>query len=141
MRTGYSLLDLTVALALMGMGSSLLLPAAHRQMERSAVLAAREALVAQVAQARREARIAGGAVLQMRRSGGRVWIEAGGQAPRDTLAIEERFGVRIVPGAASATVAFDALGIGRLASRSVTFLRGQERAAVTISAYGRVRRQ
>jgi Tfp pilus assembly protein FimT len=141
MRTGYSLLDLTVALALMGMGVGLLLPAAHRQMERSAVLAAREALVAELARARREARLAGGAVLQMRRSGGRVWIESGGQAPRDTLGLEERFGVRIEPGSASAAVAFDALGIGRLASRSVTFLRGEERAAVTISAYGRVRRQ
>jgi type II secretory pathway pseudopilin PulG len=140
MRSGYSLLDLTVALTLMGLGVSVLVPAARKQQDRVAVLAAREAVVAHIARARREARASGGAVVHLRRAGSRVWLEAG-TAARDTLALEERFGVRMEPGAASATIAFDALGVGRLASRSLAFSRGEARAAVTVSAYGRVRRR
>jgi type II secretory pathway pseudopilin PulG len=140
MRTGHSVLDLSVALALIGVGVSALLPAARRQLDRSAVLSAREAAVAQVARARREARLSGGATLQLRREGGRIWIETAGEAG-DTLALEARFGVRLEPGGASASVAFDALGIGRLANRTLLFVRGEARTTVTISAYGRVRRQ
>jgi type II secretory pathway pseudopilin PulG len=140
MRSGYSLLDLTVALALMGLGVSVLVPTARRQADRSAVLAAREAVVAELARARRESRLAGGAVLQLRRAGSLLWVEAG-QAPRDTLALEERFGVRMEPGAASGSLAFDALGIGRLANRTLAFTRGDASARLVVSAYGRVRRQ
>jgi hypothetical protein len=140
MRSGHSLLDLTVALTLMGIGVGALVPAARLQWERMAVLAAREAVVAQIARARREARLSGGAVVHLRREGGRVWIEAGNPA-RDTLAVEERFGVRMEPGGSSAQLSFDALGIGRLANRSITLARGEARAALTVSAYGRVRRR
>ena len=41
----------------------------------------------------------------------------------------------------AAAIAFDALGVGRLANRSVALVRGDARATVTISAYGRVRRR
>ena len=140
MRSGYSLLDLTVALTLMGMGLGVLLPAARMQQDRMAVLAAREAVIAQIARARREARASGGAVVQLRRVGSRVWIEAGVVAA-DTLGLEDRFGVRMESGAAAATIAFDALGVGRLASRTLVFSRGAAHAGVTVSAYGRVRRQ
>jgi type II secretory pathway pseudopilin PulG len=140
MRSGYSLLDLSVAVTLVGMGVSVLVPAARRQLDRNAVLSAREAVVARVARARREARLAGGASVQLRQAGSRIWVDTG-EPVRDTLALEERFGVRMDPGAASAAVAFDALGIGRLANRTLVFTRGDARAGLTISAYGRVRRQ
>jgi type II secretory pathway pseudopilin PulG len=140
MRSGYSLVDLTVALALITAGVSVLLPTARRQADRSAVLAAREAVVAELARARRESRLSGGAVLQIRRAGSRLWVEAG-VPPRDTLALEERFGVHMEPGAASAALAFDALGIGRLANRTLAFARGDASARLVVSAYGRVRRQ
>jgi type II secretory pathway pseudopilin PulG len=140
MRSGYSLLDLTVALGLMGMGASILVPSARRHVDRNAVLAAREAVIAELARARRESRLSGGAVLQLRRAGSLLWIEAA-DLPRDTLALEERYGVRMDPGATSAAVAFDALGIGRLANRTLTFTRRDASARVVVSAYGRVRRQ
>jgi hypothetical protein len=140
MRFGHSLLDLAVAMTLMGVGVGVLIPAARLQQDRIAVLSAREALIAKVARARREARASGGAAVQLRRAGGRVWVEAQGPV-RDTLALEERFGVRLELGAESAAIAFDALGVGRLANRSLALVRGDARATVTISAYGRVRRR
>jgi type II secretory pathway pseudopilin PulG len=140
MRSGYSLVDLTVALSLMGIGVSILVPTARRQVDRNAVLAAREAVIAELALARRESRLSGGAVLQVRRAGGVLWVEAE-VPPRDTLRLEERYGVRLEPGAASASLAFDALGIGRLANRTFAFSRGDASAQLVVSAYGRVRRQ
>jgi len=139
MRSGFSLIELSVVLALMGLGVATLLPAARRQTDRMAVLGAREAVVAQLSRTRSEARMSGGASLRIEREGGRLWIESPGPA-RDTLHLERDHGVGLELGVASATVSFDALGIGRLANRSLTVVRGTARAGLSISAYGRVRR-
>jgi prepilin-type N-terminal cleavage/methylation domain-containing protein len=139
MKSGFTLLELCVVLALLGLGLSLLVPRATRQLDRAAVLAAREATVAQIARARREARVSGGATLQLRRSGSRLWVESAVPI-RDTLRLEARFGVRLVLSTESQSLPFDALGIGRLTSRTLSFSRGRERAALAVSAYGRVRR-
>jgi prepilin-type N-terminal cleavage/methylation domain-containing protein len=139
MRSGFSLLELSVVLTLLGVGLSVGLPSARRQMDRMAVLAAREATVGHIGRARREARLAGGARLELRRDGARLWIESGGVA-RDTLALESLFGVRLELGGSAASVSFDALGLGRVASRSLWFARGSARAGLIISSYGRVRR-
>jgi type II secretory pathway pseudopilin PulG len=140
MRSGTSLLELSVALALFALGLGLLVPAARRQIDRMAVLAAREAVVARIGRAAREARLAGGAALELRRDGSRLWIDAAGQPP-DTLELEERYGARLELAGPSATIAFDALGIGRLANRTLAVVRGAERAELTVSAYGRIRRR
>jgi prepilin-type N-terminal cleavage/methylation domain-containing protein len=140
MRSGFSIVELCVALTLLGIGLSVALPSARRQMDRMAVLAAREATVAHIERARREARLAGGSRLELRRDRSRLWIESGGST-RDTLELESRFGVRLEISPASATIPFDALGLGRLASRSLSFVRGSARAALIVSSYGRVRRQ
>jgi type II secretory pathway pseudopilin PulG len=140
MRSGFSILELCVALTLLGVGLSVSLPGARRQMDRMAVLAAREATVAHIERARREARVAGGAQLELRRDGSRLWIVSGGLA-RDTLQLEARFGVRLEVSPASASLPFDALGLGRVASRSLGFVRGGARAGLVVSSYGRIRRQ
>jgi prepilin-type N-terminal cleavage/methylation domain-containing protein len=139
MRRGFTVIELTVALLLMAATLSALLPAARRQRDRMAVVAAREALVAMLARTRRDARLAGGATLLVRREPGTAWIETTG-APRDTLELAEEFGVRLELSSAEVRLAFDALGIGRLASRSLVLARGEESAGVAVSAYGRVRR-
>ena len=105
-----------------------------------AVLAAREAAVAHIGRTRREARLSGGARLELRRDRARLWIESGG-TPRDTLALESRFGVHMELGGGAASLSFDALGLGRVASRSLWFVRGTARAGLIVSSYGRVRRQ
>jgi prepilin-type N-terminal cleavage/methylation domain-containing protein len=140
MRSGFTVLELCVVLVLMGIGLSVLLPQATRQRDRMAVLSAREATVGHLARTRREARLSGGASLAVRRSGGFLWIESGGFA-RDTLKLEQTYGVRMEVSAATATIPFDALGVGRVASRSFVFTRGDARAGLVVSAYGRVRRQ
>ena len=140
MKSGFTIIELCVVLVLMGIGASVLLPQARRQRDRMAVLAAREATVGHIARTRREARLSGGASLAVRGSGGVLWIESGGVS-RDTLEIEEDFGVDMEVAAATATIPFDALGVGRVASRSFVFTRGDARAGLVVSAYGRVRRQ
>jgi prepilin-type N-terminal cleavage/methylation domain-containing protein len=140
MRSGFSIVELCVALTLLGIGLSVSLPAARRQVDRMAVLAAREATVAHIERARREARLSGGARLELRRDRSRLWIESSGRSG-DTLELESRFRVRMEVSPASASIPFDALGLGRLASRSVGFVRGNARAGLIVSSYGRVRRQ
>jgi len=139
MRSGFSLIELSVVLALIGLGVATLLPAARRQTDRMAVLAAREAVVSQLSRTRSEARMSGGASLRIEREGGRLWIESSSPA-RDTVHLERDHGVSLELGVASTTLSFDALGIGRLANRSLSLVRGTARASLSISAYGRVRR-
>ena len=139
MRYGLTVIELCVVLLLMGTALSALAPAARRQRDRMAVVSAREATVALVARARREARLGGGAALLVEREGGRLWVES--TAPsRDTLALEERFGVRLELSSARARLPFDAMGVGRLASRSLRFARGEASSGLSVSAYGRIRR-
>ncbi len=136
---GFTLIELTVVVLLVALGVSALVPAARRQGDRLAVISAREATVALVSRARREALLAGGAALHLRRDDGLVWLQ-GSEPARDTLDLPDRFGVRLDMSVREARLAFDALGIGRVASRSLAFARGDARAGVAVSAYGRVRR-
>ena len=55
MRRGFSMLELVIALTLITLGVSLLLPAARRVDERLSVVAAREELVALIVRARGQA--------------------------------------------------------------------------------------
>jgi prepilin-type N-terminal cleavage/methylation domain-containing protein len=137
---GFTLLETLFVLLLITLGLGLSLPAARRQADRMAVIAARESVVGLIALARREARASGGASLQLRRDGGRMWVESS-HPPGDTLSVESSYGVRVELASASVAMPFDALGIGRLANRTLTFTRGAARTVLTISAYGRVRRQ
>jgi prepilin-type N-terminal cleavage/methylation domain-containing protein len=139
MRRGFTLIELTVVLLLMATTLSALLPAARRQRDRMAVVSAREAWISRLARTRREARLAGGATLHVERDRALVWIEVDGEA-MDTLDLGDRFGVSVGPSSGEVLLSFDALGIGRLANRSLVFARGDAQAGVAVSAYGRVRR-
>jgi hypothetical protein len=59
------------------------------------------------------------------------------------VALGTEFGVTLSLGGAATEVdlAYDALGLGRLASQTITFRRGSAAAALVVSGYGRVRRQ
>ena len=83
MRSGFTFLELCLTLALLGTAVAVMLPAAQRQRDRMAVLSAREATVALVERTRREARLAGGAALHLRRERSRPRVEAQ-RAPAET---------------------------------------------------------
>lgn len=135
---GHTLLELTVVLALLGAAGAALLPAARRQADRAAVTGAREAVAALVARTRAEAMALGGASLHLRESDAVAWIQAGDSLVT-TLGLGDEFGVTLELGGTGdeAELAFDAMGLGRRASRSVRLLRDEAETRLVIAAYGR----
>jgi prepilin-type N-terminal cleavage/methylation domain-containing protein len=142
MSRGFTVLELIVVLSLVGVVSAAGWGAARRWVDRFAVVGAREAVVGFVTRARLRAVQSGGASVVLYEAPSRMVLVAGG-IRTDSLDTQATFGVRLeLSGSgSSATVAFDALGIGRLANRRVTLTRGRETAAVVISSYGRITRR
>ncbi|HUG41475.1 MAG TPA: hypothetical protein VMM12_13390 [Longimicrobiales bacterium] len=138
-RTGTSFLELIVVLALLGVLLGLTAPATLRWRDGLAVRAARDDLAAAFALARASAAASGGAVLVLDSGAAVFWVAAGGSEGRATD-LAALYGVRIDGSGARIEFAYDALGIGRLASRTLRLRRGDAEAGLTVSAYGRVRR-
>jgi prepilin-type N-terminal cleavage/methylation domain-containing protein len=136
MRTGHTLLELLVAMALVGLAGTAVLPAARRAADRAAVSGAREALAGLVARTRTEAMTSGGASLRARAADATVWVEVG-DSVLGLRGLGEEFGVTLDVGAAEAELDFDALGLGRRASRTLIVRRGLAEARLVVAAYGR----
>lgn len=136
---GYTLVEAVAVLALIGVGASTLLPTARRWRDLTAVTGAREQLVATLVEARSLASVAGGAVVWLHTSPARAEVVAEGSPVRvDLLPTDVAL---FLGGRDSVALPFDALGIGRLTSRTVTLSRGSASTSVVISSYGRVRRR
>jgi prepilin-type N-terminal cleavage/methylation domain-containing protein len=137
MRSGFTLPEVVLVLALTGIAGTALLPSARAASDRLAVTAAREAVAALVARPRTEAMVHGGAALRLSAASGRGWVEAGDSIVEVRL-LSEEFGVTVDLGAAAeAELVFDALGLGRRASRTVVLRRGEAESRVVVAAYGR----
>jgi Tfp pilus assembly protein FimT len=142
MRNGTTLLELALALCILG----ILLGAAAAPLDRGldalATRAARDELAAAMRTTRVTARARGGATLVLDPGAATFTLRtAAGDTLRGPVDLAARHGVSMaVSGAGRAvTVAYDGLGIGRMANRSVRLRRGGAEAGLTISAYGRVR--
>lgn len=136
------MLELVAALALLGLGVAELLPLARRQMDRMAVVAAREAVVGLFHRARMEAVARGGATLLLCAEPPRAELRVGDEVlDAEDLEGEYRVSLRLSRDRASRSLTFDALGLGRVASQSLAFRRGGEERRLLISSYGRVRRE
>src|SRR5262245_13633937 len=122
MRSGFTLLELIVVLALIAITSAAIVPAAARTADRAAVVGAREVVAEMVARTRTEAMTLGVARLRARAADGVIWVES-----RDSVialrSLADEFGVTLELGATDAELAFDALGIGRRASRTFVLRR------------------
>jgi Tfp pilus assembly protein FimT len=142
MKRGTTLVELAAVLFLLAAVLSLLLPAAARARDRMAVVGAREEVVALLARARGEALTRGGAVLAVERGGSTIRVEAGGVV-RAEVDLGRRYGVllELSGSGGEARLSFDALGIGRAASKTFRFQRERASASVVVSAYGRVVRR
>lgn len=142
MRPGYTLVELAFVVLLLGMTGLMVLPSVHRLGDRMAVVGAREAVAGLFAEARIDALQLGGATVRIRSGPWRAWAEAGDSVlGRVDLARDFSVSVSIGRGGSSADVHYDALGMGQVASETLTFLRGDERTELVISGYGRVRRR
>jgi len=139
---GHTLVELTFVLLLVGAAVSSVAPTARRARDRAAVVGAREALVGLLARARQAAIEAGGAEVRIAAGPASAEATAGGAVLR-RVDLASEFGVTLSlgGGAGEVELAYDALGLGRLASQTVVVRRGGASASLVVSSYGRVRRE
>jgi Tfp pilus assembly protein FimT len=141
-RPGYSIIELVFTLSVVGVLAGISVPAAVATRDRLLVRGARDALSGELARTRAAAIERGGAALEIDAAAGVLRIlAADGDTIGDPLHLARTHGVRVEVGGTPtvAVVRFDALGIGRLASRTVVLRRGGAEARIAISAYGRWR--
>ena len=141
MRNGFTLLELLVVLVLAGILADLGLRPALRQLDRWAVLSAREEVASLVAIARVRAVGTVGATLALDEVTGSVEVHSA-VWPDTIVRFGERHGValEIVGSAQTVMLRFNALGLGQVASRRLRFVRGKASADLVLSSHGRLRR-
>lgn len=138
--TGYTLIELIVVTAVLGVLLTIALPPTVRWRDGVAVRAARDELAAGLSWTRWAAAAHGGASLVLDPAQGRFWTRAAG---RDWHGVDltGRYGVRIDPGPGGLMVFhYDGLGLGRFGNHTVRIRRGHSEAGITVSSYGRFRR-
>jgi prepilin-type N-terminal cleavage/methylation domain-containing protein len=142
MRNGFTLLELLVLLVLAGILADLGVRPARRQLDRWAVLSAREEVASLVAIARVRAVGTVGATLSVDEDSGAVEVHSA-VWPDTIVRIRERHGVEleIVGSARTLALRFNALGLGEVASRRLRFMRGDASTDLVLSSHGRLRRQ
>lgn len=139
---GHTLVELLFVLFLTGVTAASVAPAARRQRDRALVVGAREAVVGLLAEARLAAVESGSASVRITVGTAKAEAIARG-IPLRTAALGAEFGVTVALSGAATDVelAYDGLGLGRMASQTITFRRGRETAELVVSGYGRVRRR
>lgn len=142
MRRGHTLFELCAALLLAALVVSATLPLVRDARDRMAVVAAREAVAGLAAEARAAALAHGGAEVRVAAGPWRGWVQVG-DSVASTVALEEELGVTVglSRDRRATSLAYDALGLGRVASETLRFRRGGQVAALVVSGYGRVRRE
>jgi type II secretory pathway pseudopilin PulG len=139
---GHTLVELLFVLTLLTVSAASFAPAARRQRDRALVAGAREAVVGLFAEARMAALEHGGARVRIDTELPVAEVTSSGALLR-RVALGVEFGVVVGLGGTSTEVemTYDALGLGRVASQTITLRRGLETAEVVVSSYGRVRRR
>lgn len=138
---GHTLIETIVVLAILAGLLSIGVPATLRWRDDAAVRAARDELAASLGWARLAAVSHGGAALVLDPLAARYSIDVGRGSDPPPVDLGRRYGVTVDPGTVRPVVLrYDALGIGRLTSRTIRIRRGGSEAGVTVSAYGRYRR-
>lgn len=140
-RPGFTLIEMLIVLSVLGVLLVLTLPPVARWRDAAAVHAARDELAAALAWTRVAAASRSGATLVLDPETGRFWTVAAAGAAAPPTDLGSRYRVRLDVGSSGPVLFhYDALGIGRLTSRTVHIRRRGAEAGLTVSAYGRVRR-
>jgi type II secretory pathway pseudopilin PulG len=139
---GHTLIELLLVLTLLGASTASLAPVARRYRDRSSVVAAREAVVGLLSEARLAAMEAGSARLALSSEPTVARVLIGDSTVR-TVDLDGQYGVSLEMGGGrtDTELVFDALGLGRMAAQTIGVHRGDASAELVVSAYGRVRRQ
>lgn len=138
---GTTLIELLFVLLLLGVLLALALPPLGRWRDAAATRSARDELAAGLAWTRLSAVSHGGSTLVVDAATGRFWTTTPGGPIRPPVSLRDRYDVRLDVGAEDRVIlTFDALGLGRTASRTIRVRRGRAEAGLIISGYGRFRR-
>jgi prepilin-type N-terminal cleavage/methylation domain-containing protein len=139
---GFTLLEVLAALCLLSLLLFQALPAATRELDRLAVVGAREDVAGLFHKARSTAVAHGGARVRVVRSPPFAELLVGGDVlARVDLRREYRATLSLSRDRGEVELRYDAMGLGRVASQTIRFSRGGAEAALVISSYGRVRRE
>ncbi|MGD8360459.1 MAG: type II secretion system protein [Gemmatimonadota bacterium] len=141
-RGGFSLPELVLVMTIVGLALGGALPAAFRLRDRMAVVGARESVVGVFHKARIEAVAFGGASIVLRVSppGAELW-SAGALRSSVPLGLDLEVEMTLSSGRERVEIFFDALGLGRVASQTIRFLRNGSRSGLVVSSLGRVIRE
>jgi Tfp pilus assembly protein FimT len=134
-----SITELLLALCIMGILLLLAAPVAHNGMDAINVRAARETAFALATRTRSVALARGGAEIVFDVPGRKAQVIASDGVIVETASLAE-YDVEIADASSRIVMRYDARGIGRMASRTIRFVRGDAEAGLTFSSYGRVRR-
>lgn len=136
-----TLTETCIALTLMGVVSILAVPGARHGMDVVKVRSAREVVFGIATRTRAAAIAQGGADLVVDAGAGTASVVNAAGTVIHTTSLTS-YGVELIAdgGSSRVTIRYDARGIGRMASRTLRFRRGNVEAGLTVSAYGRVRR-
>ena len=137
-RRGFTLLELGVVLGLLGLLLSLALPLGRRTLDLWTVRAVRDQALAALHRTRVEARLRGGAVLEVDGVEGTIAARSADSVlwVRHEPA-ESGVSMGLPDGTPRTSMSFDALGLGVVSSRTVVFRRGAAEARLVISSRGR----
>jgi prepilin-type N-terminal cleavage/methylation domain-containing protein len=139
---GFSLPELVLVMTILGLALGGALPAATRLRDRLAVVGARESVVGIFHRARIEAVAFGGASIVLRVSppGAELWA-AGALRSSVPLGGDLDVDMTLSSGRERVEILFDALGLGRVASQTIRFMRNGSRSGLVVSSLGRVTRE
>jgi Tfp pilus assembly protein FimT len=140
-RMGASLFELLLVFCLFAIFVSLALPTIRSGRDALSVRAAREDAFGLFVRARALALQHGGAVVELNPGEDRLTVRAPSGAVQHTRNFGELQVDLLVEGASDPVeLRYDAYGLGRMMSRTVTFAVHGARSGITISSFGRVRR-
>lgn len=141
-RAGFTLADLLITLALLGIVLTIAAPAIGAVRSQAAVRSARDASASMIEHARALAVSRGTARVRLEPASGTMSVEAPIGIPSGSvLHLGTGYGVTLGVGSvAGAVIDFNAMGLGVMASRTITFSRGRASAGLALSSFGRIRR-
>lgn len=138
---GTTLIELLMVLLLLGLLLALAVPPMARWRDAVAARAARDELAAGLAWTRLSALSHGGSTIVVDAPTATFWTTTPAGPGRTPVNLAERYAVRLEMGSAErVSIEYDALGVGRHASRTIRFRRGRAEAGLVVSGYGRFRR-